>query len=132
MLVVSNLKHYGPDMVIALDPLSDDDLGFRKAVEEEPLRAEVIRMASTYRRYDYRLIASMMRNTVWSQASTAKVDRTWRQERLKILQKKTPRGRLWFSDGSCVRLRATHLKQVCSSIFLKSEMFMAARSGYSP
>ena len=33
VLVVSNLKHYGPDMVIALDPLSDDDLGFRKAAE---------------------------------------------------------------------------------------------------
>ena len=31
----------------------------------EPLRAEVIRMASTYGRYGYRLIGSMMRNAGW-------------------------------------------------------------------
>ncbi|GEM_PF-6060406 len=36
-------------------PLPKDD--------EEPLRAEVIRMASTYGRYGYRFIAGMMRNS---------------------------------------------------------------------
>ena len=38
-------------------PLPKDD--------EEPLRAEVIRMASTYGRYGYRFIAGMMRNSGW-------------------------------------------------------------------
>jgi len=38
--------------------------------DEAPLRAEVIRMASTYGRYGYRLIASMMRNAGWGQATT--------------------------------------------------------------
>lgn len=33
--------------------------------DEEPLRVEVIRMASTYGRYGYRLIAGMMRNSGW-------------------------------------------------------------------
>jgi hypothetical protein len=33
--------------------------------DEEPLRAEVIRMASTYGRYGYRFIAGMMRNSGW-------------------------------------------------------------------
>jgi putative transposase len=42
---------------------------------EEPLRAEVIRMAGIYSRYGYRLIASMMRNAGWGQATTAKVAR---------------------------------------------------------
>jgi putative transposase len=55
--------------------------------DEEPLRAEVIRMASTYGRYGYRLIASMMRNAGWAQATTAKVARIWREEDLKIPQK---------------------------------------------
>ena len=55
--------------------------------DEEPLRAEVIRMASTYGRYSYRLIASMMHNAGWGQATTAKVARIWRQEGLKIPQK---------------------------------------------
>lgn len=33
--------------------------------DEESLRAEVIHMASTYGRHDYRLIARMMRNARW-------------------------------------------------------------------
>ena len=77
-------------------PLPKDD--------EEPLRAEVIRMASTYGRYGYRFIAGMMRNSGWGQATTAKVARIWRQEGLKIPQKQPPRGRLWLNDGSCMRL----------------------------
>ena len=66
-------------------PLPKDD--------EDPLRAEVIRMASTYGRYGYRFIASMMRNAGWGQATTAKVARIWRQEGLKIPQKQPPRGK---------------------------------------
>jgi putative transposase len=85
---------------------------------EEPLRAEVIRMASTYGRYGYRFIASMMRSTGWGQATTAKVARIWRQEGLKIPQKQPPRGRLWLSDGSCMRLRATYPNHVWSYDFV--------------
>jgi transposase InsO family protein len=77
-------------------PLPTDD--------EEPLRAEVSRMASTYGRYSYRFIAGMMRNAGWSQATASKVGRIWREENLKIPQKQPPRGRLWLNDGSCMRL----------------------------
>ncbi|MBT8521130.1 IS3 family transposase [Polynucleobacter paneuropaeus] len=86
--------------------------------DEEPLRAEVIRMASTYGRYGYRFIASMMRNVGWGQATTARVARIWRQEGLKIPQKQPPRGRLWFNDGSCMRLRATAPNHVWSYDFV--------------
>ncbi|MEA9602826.1 DDE-type integrase/transposase/recombinase, partial [Polynucleobacter sp. MG-28-Ekke-A2] len=86
--------------------------------DEEPLRAEVIRMASTYGRYGYRFIAGMMRNAGWGQATTAKVARIWRQEGLKIPQKQPPRGRLWLSDGSCMRLRANHPNHVWSYDFV--------------
>jgi transposase InsO family protein len=86
--------------------------------DEEPLRAEVILMASTYGRYGYRLIAGMMRNSGWGQATTAKVARIWREEGLKIPQKQPPRGRLWFNDGSCMRLRATHPNHVWSYDFV--------------
>jgi hypothetical protein len=74
--------------------------------DEGPLRAEVIRMAS------------MMRNSGWGQATTTKVARIWRQEGLKIPQKQPPRGRLWLSDGSCIRLRATHPNHVWSYDFV--------------
>ena len=43
--------------------------------DEEPLRAELIRVASTYGRYGYRFITSMMRNACWGQAKTAKIAR---------------------------------------------------------
>ncbi|MBU3603390.1 IS3 family transposase [Polynucleobacter sp. AP-Kaivos-20-H2] len=86
--------------------------------DEGPLRAEVIRMASTYGRYGYRFIAGMMRNSGWGQATTAKVARIWREEGLKIPQKQPPRGRLWLSDGSCMRLRATAPNHVWSYDFV--------------
>ncbi|MBT8541542.1 IS3 family transposase [Polynucleobacter paneuropaeus] len=86
--------------------------------DEGPLRAEVIRMASTYGRYGYRFIAGMMRNSDWGQATTAKVARIWREEGLKIPQKQPPRGRLWLSDGSCMRLRATAPNHVWSYDFV--------------
>ena len=86
--------------------------------DEEPLRAEVIRMAGTYGRYGYRFIASMMRSAGWGQATTAKVARIWREEGLKIPQKQPPSGRLWLNDGSCMRLRATHPNQVWSYDFV--------------
>jgi transposase InsO family protein len=34
-----------------------------------------------------------------------RVERIWRQEGLKVPQKQPKRGRLWLTDGSCVRLR---------------------------
>ena len=91
-------------------PLPKDD--------EESLRPEVICMASTYGRYGYRFIAGMMRNSGWGQVTTAKVARTWWQEGLKIPQKQPPRGRLWFNDGSCMRLRATYPHHVWSYDFV--------------
>ena len=108
--------------------------------DEGPLRAEVIRMASTYGRYGYRFIAGMMRNAGWSQATASKVARIWREESLKIPQKQPSRGRLWFNDGSCMRLRATHPNHVWSyvpqgfpSVILSlSEMPMVARSACLP
>lgn len=91
-------------------PVSRDD--------EESLRAEVIRLASTYGRYGYRMIAGLMRNAGWSTATSAKVGRIWREEGLKIPQKQPPRGRLWLNDGSCMRLRASHPNHVWSYDFV--------------
>jgi putative transposase len=51
-------------------------------------------MASTYGRYGYRFIASMMRNVGWDQATTSKVARIWRERGggIKIPQKQRPGG----------------------------------------
>jgi hypothetical protein len=59
--------------------------------DEAPLEVEVIRLASLYGRYCYLLVAGLMRQSGWHQATTARVSRIWRQEGLKVPQKQTPR-----------------------------------------
>jgi len=47
-----------------------------------------------------------------------RVERIWRQEGLKVPQKQKKRGRLYFNDGSCVRLRPLYKNHVWSYDFL--------------
>ena len=41
-----------------------------------------------------------------------RVERIWRQEGLKVPRRQPKRGRLWLTDGSCIRLRPTHRRHV--------------------
>ena len=41
-----------------------------------------------------------------------RVQRIWRQEGLKVPSRQPKRRRLWFNDGSCVRMRAEHKNHV--------------------
>ena len=86
--------------------------------DEEPFRAEIIRLACTYGRYGYRTAAALMRNAGWQRATQERVKRIWQQEGLKVPEKQTPKGRLWLNDGSCLRLRATHPNHVWSYDFV--------------
>lgn len=81
------------------------------------LRIKVIRLASTYGRYGYRRITALLKREGW-QVNHKRVERIWRQEGLKVPQKQKKRGRLWFNDGSCVRLRPTHRNHVWSYDFV--------------
>ncbi len=47
-------------------------------------------------------------------ADQARVERIWKEEGLKVPRKQPKRGRLWFNDGSCLRLRPTHANHVWS------------------
>ncbi len=47
-----------------------------------------------------------------------RVERIWRQEGLKVPVRQPKRGRLWFNDGSCIRLRPTHKDHVWSYDFI--------------
>jgi len=86
--------------------------------DEGPLRAEVIRLATCYGRYGYRMVAALMRNAGWIQASTDRVQRIWGEEGLKVPKDQPKRGRLWLADGSCVRLRPEHMNHVWSYDFV--------------
>lgn len=92
----------------------------RKPVErkdEEPLRGEVVKLASQFGRYGYRRVTGLLHYAGW-QVNHKRVERIWRQEGLKVPQKQPKRGRLWLNDGSCVRLRAEYPGHVWSCDFV--------------
>jgi len=49
-----------------------------------------------------------------------RVQRIWRREGLKVPQKQRPRRRLWFNDGSCIRLRPERANHVWAYDFVKA------------
>jgi len=89
--------------------------------DEEALVRDIVRLATGYGRYGYRRITALLRERGWK-VNHKRVERIWRQEGLKIPKKQPKRGRLWFNDGSCVRLRATHRNHVWSYDFLADRM----------
>ena len=84
--------------------------------DEPPLVARMVALACAYGRYGYRQVTGMLRNEGWW-VNHKRVERLWRQEGLKVPQKQPKRGRLWLSDGSCIRRRAEHPNHVWSYDF---------------
>src|SRR5499425_3162468 len=66
-----------------------------------------------------RRITVMLRDAGW-EVSKDRVQRIWRREGLKVPQKQRPRRRLWFNDGSCVRLRPERANHVWSYDFVSA------------
>ncbi len=85
--------------------------------ETERLRTRITELACQYGRYGYRRITILLRTEGW-RVNHKRVARIWRQEGLKVPQKQPKRRRLWFNDGSCVRLRPTHKDHVWSYDFV--------------
>ena len=76
-------------------------------------------LARAYGRYGYRRITMMLRDEGWN-VNHKRIERLWRLEGLKVPVKQPKRRRLWFSDGSCVRLRPQHRDHVWSYDFVFS------------
>ena len=51
-----------------------------------------------------------------------RVERIWREEGLRVPQKQKKRGRLYFNDGSCIRLRPLHQNHVWSYDFVQDRL----------
>ena len=83
----------------------------------ERLTERMVKLACEYGRYGYRRITVMLRQEGWH-VNHKRVERLWRQEGLKVPQKQPKRRRLWFNDGSCVRLRPEHRNHVWSYDFV--------------
>ena len=94
----------------------------QEKVDEELLTRDIIKLSREYGRYAYRRIAVLLKNTGW-QVNAKRVERIWRREGLKVPMKQPKRGRLWFNDGSCVRLRALRPNHVWSYNFVHDRTY---------
>ncbi len=79
--------------------------------DEAALTAAIVRLATRFGRYGYRRITALLRAEGWT-VNHKRVERIWRQEGLKVPRRQPKRGRLWLTDGSCIRLRPTHRNHV--------------------
>src|SRR5215472_2058517 len=86
--------------------------------DEERLTADIVELARQYGRYGYRKIAALLRRAGWL-VNDKRVERIWRREGLKVPSEQPKRGRLWLTDGSCIRLRAERGNHVWSYDFLE-------------
>ena len=85
--------------------------------DEELLIKRMIELATKYGRYGYRRITALLQREGF-QINHKRVERLWRREGLKVPQKQPKRKRLWFNDGSCIRLRPQFKDHVWSYDFV--------------
>ncbi len=87
--------------------------------DEEPLTQRIIELAAIYGRYGTPRITAMLNREGWH-VNHKRVERIWRQQGLKVPKRQPKRGRLWFNDGSCVRLRPEHKDHVWAYDFVQA------------
>ena len=89
----------------------------KRREDEEALMQDVVKVARRFGRYGYRMVTGMLRTEGWA-VNHKRVERIWRQEGLKVPSKQPKRGRLWLTDGSCIRLRPLYQHHVWAYDFV--------------
>ena len=89
----------------------------QKKPDEEALTEAIIKLAKDYGRYGYRRITALLNNDGWK-VNHKRVERIWRGEGLKVPKRQPKRRRLWFNDGSCIRLKPEYKNHVWSYDFV--------------
>lgn len=92
-----------------------------KPNDDMALQEDIIRLASKYGRYGYRRVTALLWADGW-RVNHKRVERIWRQEGLKVPQKQSKRGRLYFNDGSCIRLKPAYQNHVWSYDFVSDRL----------
>ena len=85
--------------------------------DEAVLVKRMIEVTKQYGRYGYRRVTALLQSEGF-RVNHKRVERLWRQAGLKVPQKQPKRKRLWFNDGSCVRLRPRYKNHVWSYDFV--------------
>ena len=98
----------------------------KKSEEEEVLREDIVRLASTYGRYGYRRITALLKAEGWI-VNYKRVERIWSEEGLRVPARQPKRGRLYLNDGSCIRLRPSFKNHVWSYDFVYDRLYSGKR-----
>jgi transposase InsO family protein len=86
-------------------------------MDEPRLVTRLIELASRFGRYGYRRITALLQREGW-RVNHKRIERLWRREGLKVPNKQRKRGRLWLTDGSCLRMRPERRNHVWSYDFV--------------
>ena len=89
----------------------------KRKADEEALREDVVKVVRRFGQYTYRMVTGMLR-TEGRVVNHKRVERIWREEGLKVPKKQPKRGRLWLTDGSCIRLRPLYRHHVWACDFV--------------
>ncbi len=84
---------------------------------EARLTSRIVKLACQYGRYGYRRITGLLKQEGWK-INHKRVERIWRREGLRVPQKQPKRRRLWFNEGSLIRLRPQRKDHVWSYDFV--------------
>jgi hypothetical protein len=105
--MVANSKQFGESVNITFPS------GASGHADEECLIADMIDLTRQYGRYDYRLVAALLRDAGW-QVKDKRVERLWRRAGQIVPMTERKKGGLWPNDRSCVRLRPEYRNHVWS------------------
>jgi putative transposase len=92
--------------------------GLSPPSDEKRLTDDIVALATKYGRYGYRRITALLNNEYDWEVNHKRVERIWRKEGLKVPKKQPKRSRLWFNDGSCLRIRPEYKNHVWSYDFM--------------
>ena len=90
--------------------------------DEVVLVKRMIELTKQYGRYGYRRVTALLQSEGF-RVNHKRIERLWRREGLKVPQKQPKRKRLWFNDGSCVRLRPRYKNHVWSYDFVHDRTY---------
>ena len=81
--------------------------------DDGPVTQAIVTLASQYGRYGYRRIPALLR-PAGGLVGHDRVERIGRREGLTVPTRQRPRGRLWLTHGSCIRVRPERRNHVGS------------------
>jgi putative transposase len=90
----------------------------RRADDEGALVRRMLELVRLHPRYGYRRIWAILNKQEGWRVNCKRIYRLWRQEQLKVPQKRRKKRRLGTSDNGCIRQRALHKDQVWTWDFI--------------